>query len=163
MPKENTAGSAAITTGFVLAVCAVIVCTFGAGGYESLGSNPDATSLVAGCALFSTTLLCVTLFFVISGFRSRTQGTEEHIRRLCRRIDRLERLVGRTASDSGRSGSDQQPEGEADDWQRDIMGTMREMSAGKRPRFAGSRKGSSTTREATDRRVLPRGEVDHLD
>jgi outer membrane murein-binding lipoprotein Lpp len=88
---KSKAGSVLVTVGTSIMIIAIAVAALGAGGYGYMGVNPDAVSLVAGCALFSATLIATGILFMISGLTSRVNQVAEEVYELNARIGRLER------------------------------------------------------------------------
>jgi hypothetical protein len=87
---KSSAGSVLITVGTCIVIVAIAVSALGAGGYSYMGVNPDAVSLVAGCALFGVSLTACGIMFMVSGLSSSIRSLSEQVDEIGDRIDRLE-------------------------------------------------------------------------
>jgi hypothetical protein len=87
---KSSAGSVLITVGTCIVIVAIAVSALGAGGYSYMGVNPDAVSLVAGCALFGVSLTACGIMFMVSGLSSSIRSLSERVDEIGDRIDRLE-------------------------------------------------------------------------
>lgn len=91
MKDKSTAGSVLTNVGMGFMIAAIAVIALGAGGYGYMGVNPDAIQLVAGCALFGSTLIAVGIILMVSGLKAAVLEVSESVEHLGRRLDNISR------------------------------------------------------------------------